>query len=45
MSPISVIFAKDWVEMPCILLSQELHSMDAIIMQIRMFVNCTFLMD
>lgn len=31
--------------MPCILLSQDLHSMGAIILQTGMFVNCTFMMD
>jgi len=45
LSPVDVIFAKGWLAMPCILLSQDLHSMGAIIMQMEVFVNCTFMMD
>lgn len=31
--------------MPCIPLFQDLHSIGAIIMQMEVFVNCTFEMD
>ena len=31
--------------MPCILLSKDLHSMGTIIMQMKVFVNCIFMMD
>jgi hypothetical protein len=45
MSPVDVIFARGWVAMPCILLSQDLHTKGAIILQAGVFVNCIFMMD